>query len=328
MKKDLISIIIPFYNSELFILKCVDSAIGQDYDNLEIILVDDGSPDNCGKICDNYAAVDRRVKAIHQKNRGTSAAYNAGLKKASGAYVTFIDGDDWVEQSYCGLLYENAEKFSAEISCCGHFAFRGNEAKPAIIEKTEVYSNLEAIERVPAPPWGKLYKKALFDGLEYPVNRQPGDLFLTYKVLYRAKKVAETSAMLYNYYKRPDSVMGLKPRVEHLAVLDAYEEKIAFLQERGHAAIAARIKKLLVATIAGFKVFFEKNRKHYGKDALDLIKGKMRVAARQCAADAELSLLQKTEVFMYEHFTGFSVLLASLKRGLNDRINGVRVGKN
>lgn len=314
MDKELISVIIPFYKSELYIRKCVGSVTGQIYKNLEIILVDDGSPDGCGKICDEYAAADARVKVIHKKNKGTSSAYNAGLDRASGEYVIFVDGDDWVEPGYCSGLFENLVKYGADISCCAFFEYRGQKNNPLLPGKTVLYSNLEAVEFLPAPPWGKLYKRALFEGLRYPEDRQPGDLFLTYKVLYRAAKVSMTSAALYNYYRRPDSVMGLALKPEMLHVLDAFEERAAFLDEHGHAALSARIRKLLAATAAYYSHVFSGRSEEVYRNAAKTAGEKLQKTVSQCMRDENLTVFQKAAVFLYGSFPGLALGLAGLKR--------------
>lgn len=142
---DKISVIVPVYNVENYLRRCVDSIINQTYKNLEIILVDDGSPDNCPVICDEYAQKDSRIKVIHKENGGLSSARNCGMDMATGEYIGFVDGDDWIESDMYKFLIENAEKYNSEISICGSYfnyqdgtqEYRGDNKKKLIIDKTE-----------------------------------------------------------------------------------------------------------------------------------------------------------------------------------------------
>lgn len=115
---NLISVIVPVYKVEKYIKKCIESIINQTYENLEIILVDDGSPDNCGKICDEYAKKDKRIKVIHKENGGVSSARNLGLEKSNGQYITFIDSDDWIEEEYCEILLTTLKEQNADCAIC------------------------------------------------------------------------------------------------------------------------------------------------------------------------------------------------------------------
>lgn len=136
-----ISIIVPVYKVEPYLRKCLDSIVGQTYQNLQIILVDDGSPDNCGKICDEYAARDRRIEVIHQANGGVSAARNAGLKLADGDYIGWVDSDDWIESGMYEYLLENALKYGADIAVCSRF----ERYKDKVIRRG--WSNIEVLNR-------------------------------------------------------------------------------------------------------------------------------------------------------------------------------------
>jgi glycosyltransferase involved in cell wall biosynthesis len=131
-----ISVIIPVYNVEKYLVKCIDSVLSQTFTDFECILIDDGSPDNCGKICDEYAKKDRRTKVIHQENSGVSSARNAGLDIAQGEWITFIDSDDWVDENYLELMYNNAVNNNIDLSICGMCSI-GENGK--LIEKSKQF---------------------------------------------------------------------------------------------------------------------------------------------------------------------------------------------
>lgn len=204
---ELISVILPIYNVEKYLEKCVDSLINQTYKNIEIILVDDGSPDNCGKICDDFAKKDKRIKVIHKQNGGISSARNAGMKIAKGKYFSFIDSDDLVSLDFYESLFNLIIKYDADISVCDYlkiysYDFEVPEIKEEILEYTnETFAPLFNLKNHPYPvtAWNKLYKKELFDGIEYTEDKVHEDEGTTYKVCDRAKKIVYTNRQLYYY---------------------------------------------------------------------------------------------------------------------------------
>lgn len=217
MQNQVVSIIIPIYQVEKYIYRCIDSVIKQTYKNLEIILVDDGSPDKCGLICDEYKKKDKRIKVIHKKNGGLSEARNEGLKIVSGEYVGFIDSDDWVEENYIDELYKLLKTYNSDISVCNFYKisdnvnFMNNKGN----FKIEEFTNIQALEEYfgnnyvkIVVTWGKLYRKNLFESIEFPVGKIHEDEFITHKLLYRANKIVMTTKCLYFYWQRPDSIMG------------------------------------------------------------------------------------------------------------------------
>ena len=206
---ELISVIIPVYKVEEYLRESIDSIIAQTYTNLEIILVDDGSPDNCGKICDEYAAKDSRIKVIHQQNRGVSAARNAGLNNATGDYIGFADSDDYPESNMFEELYDSLKANSSDIAVCGvkkfelesRSFFYGNNC----VDKTEFLQALLK-EDITSFLWNKLFKKELFDGIVFP----EGEVFEDIKVLHligeKVSRVSFTDKTFYNYRIRRNSI--------------------------------------------------------------------------------------------------------------------------
>ena len=253
---ELITIIVPVYKVEDYLERCVDSILCQVYAELEIILVDDGSPDRCGEICEAYAKRDPRVKVIHKKNGGLSDARNAGIEQANGRYITFLDSDDWVHEEYVSHLYDLLKKTDADISVCGYLTL-GSEQIPdePAAETVHEFTGEEALDRLVAfgdlhaqmiVAWGKLYKTALFDGILFPYGRIHEDEFTTYKLLYRARKVAVTTRKLLYYWQREDSIMGSGFKVKNkLDFLDSQIERGAFFNEHGLNDLRDRTYKAL-----------------------------------------------------------------------------------
>ncbi|WP_051145378.1 glycosyltransferase [Butyrivibrio fibrisolvens] len=238
-----ISVIVPVYNVEKYVIKCVDSIINQTYKNLEIILVDDGSTDTSGEICDEYQKKDDRIKVFHTENRGLSCARNYGIKQATGEYIAFLDSDDYVYGSYIEDLYGLCKECGADIAQCDFIFVLEDSAmlKEQIYNKVEIITGKEAVIRCCKQPnavkynvaWNKLYKKKLFDDLQYPEGRIHEDEFTSYKLFFKADKVAVTSKYLHCYVQRKDSITDKKFDLKKLDRIDAYEERLAFLKNNG-----------------------------------------------------------------------------------------------
>lgn len=217
MEKELISIIVPVYNVEKYLNKCVESILAQTYDNLEIILVDDGSPDNCGNICDKYAKKDSRIVVLHKTNGGLSDARNKGINIAKGKYIGFVDSDDYIEKDMFEILYNLCKENNADISM---ISYKEIENEIIINENSKYtnkifeYNNIEAIkellkdEIVKNYAWNKLYKKELFDKIEYPINMAYEDVGTTYKLFEKAKKIIWYDIPKYNYIRRSTSIVS------------------------------------------------------------------------------------------------------------------------
>lgn len=240
---ELVSIIVPIYKVEDFLHRCVDSILNQTYKNLEIILVNDGSPDRCGSICEEYARLDNRVKVIHKENGGLSDARNAGIEIAKGQYLSFIDSDDWIHEEYIEILFELLRKSNSEISICNFFMTSTENFQVDNLKiETYRYSNIEALEQMygnefyvqMVTAWGKLYKRELFEGISFPIGRIHEDEFTTYKLLYKANKIVLTTAKLLYYWQREDSIMGDRCNIKNkLDQIDALKERVEFFTQLG-----------------------------------------------------------------------------------------------
>ena len=210
-----ISVIVPVYKVEDLLCRCVDSILAQTFGNLEIILVDDGSPDNCGIICDEYADKDSRIRVIHKSNGGLSSARNAGLDIATGDYIAFVDSDDWIEPDTYEHLLGAAMRYDVKLVCAGRFdvdSATGEKTKGLCPPKEEVVSGREMCRRIflwenmDSASWDKLYHRSLFREIRFPLGKIVEDVPIMYLIALDAGSVAMCDKPVYNYYHRPGSI--------------------------------------------------------------------------------------------------------------------------
>ncbi len=255
---ELISVIVPVYQVEEFLARCVDSLLRQTYRNIEVILVDDGSPDRCGEICDQYARRDPRIRVIHKDNGGLSDARNAGIGSAKGDFISFVDSDDWVHDEYIERLYRLLKSRDADIAICDFIRTSAENINTDLSEEVIYeYSNIDALQQYidkfhvqMVVAWGKLYKKRLFDDVSFPIGRIHEDEFTTHKVLFKARKIVFTTLKLLCYRQREDSIMGAKFKLKNrLDALDALLERSAFFESIGLAELS------VISNRRGFFIF-------------------------------------------------------------------------
>ncbi len=212
MGSPLVSVIIPIYNVESCLQRCLDSVVSQSYHNMEIILVDDGSTDQCGKIADAYAEKDLRIQVIHQKNQGLSMARNVAIDIAKGKFMTFIDSDDFVHDEFVSRLIETQEAFQADIVICEYQYFSEiqdigviEDNQIELLDKKECIHDLLS-DRMRSYAWAKLYRTGLFQKIRYPKGRLFEDIATTYLVFDKASKIVMRHQKLYYYYFRPGAI--------------------------------------------------------------------------------------------------------------------------
>ena len=236
-----ISVIVPVYNVEKYLSRCVDSILNQTYQDFEILLVDDGSPDNCGKICDEYAEKDSRIFVIHQKNGGLSAARNTGIdwfyEQGKSNYITFVDSDDWLHPEYLRALMNGISENNMKISVCNYkrvtaetphescdnFNFELTSPEDFLVNHSWQYNYA----------WGKLYHKSVFDDIRYPVGKNFEDAFTTYKVLHKCEEIAYTELRLYYYLRNEQGISRSPWKPSELVIFDAMQEQLNFYKEKG-----------------------------------------------------------------------------------------------
>jgi len=229
--KDKISVIIPVYNVAAYLPACLDSVLSQDHRNLEVILIDDGSTDDSGTICDRYASDDHRITVIHQKNAGAAAAKNAGLRIATGEYLSFVDSDDYLEPNVYGYMLSALRESGADAA---HFNFR--EVWPGRSEdcmsnrgSTQVSSReyLVRFTKDWSCPllWNKLYKRSLFDGVFFEEGHKIDDEYFTYQGFLRECRILCDERIVYNYRKRRSSVMS-RPEAANQRLMDCLDSTV------------------------------------------------------------------------------------------------------
>ena len=264
MGEPLISVIVPVYRTELYLRRCINSILAQDHPNLELILVDDGSPDDCPKICDAFAESDPRVRVLHQENKGLSASRNAGLDIVRGDYIAFADSDDWVEPDYLSYLLHLAEAGDALIAACNHYVTVNGkdvvkfpvEHKIMRLSKKEAYDDILYHQPPDVSAWGKLYERSIFDKVRYPEGHIFEDTWIIADLLDTADTLAYGAEPKYHYVYRNDAlskspsnkrIWDFMDAVDHLTdvILQSYPELLqGCIRRRVHAALS--IRRLLV----------------------------------------------------------------------------------
>lgn len=249
MSEPLISVIVPVYNVEKYIAACVDSILAQTYTNLEILLVDDGSTDSSGALCDEYARRDVRVRVIHQENGGLSDARNTGMQSAQGTYFAFVDSDDFIAGDYIAYLYGMIEKHHAQIAVCGYQkVYPGDENscygtqtdKHNSVNSEKVYRTEEGLRQLLyqrgmiTSAWGRLFDASLFiqaDAIQFPVGKLHEDVAVMYKLFGAADTIVCGDEAKYYYLQRADSIVNQqfdRRRMDYIAFTG---ECIQFMEE-------------------------------------------------------------------------------------------------
>ena len=243
-KEPLVSIVMPVYKVEEFLRRAVDSVLCQSYENWELILVDDGSPDGSGAICDAYAKKDERIRVIHQENQGQSVARNTAMALCRGEYLYFIDSDDYIAADTLRILLGHALSKDADIvmhGCC-HVKARGteNEADWQYCEDAAEIQDGILIDRLPNFPWGKFYRKSLWGGVAFPTGIVMEDMYIIPVIFFKAKKIVLITDPLYYYCENMGSTMNA-------VSVDAYVRVRygKFLAWRAHAEIAEKYRTSL-----------------------------------------------------------------------------------
>lgn len=240
-----ISVIVPVYKVEPYLRRCIDSILSQTFTDFELILVDDGSPDNCPVICDEYAKRDSRIIVIHQKNGGVSSARNTGIDwffaNSDSQWISFIDSDDWVCDKYLEYLLHAAQSNKTRISMCWPYKTTGNtpqgdppyNVKLLPPEEAYVYERKE----VYAYPWGRLYDKECFRSIRFPEGRLFEDSFVIHEVVFACPCIAVLENSLYYYFYNPDSIVNSKWSLQKLDAYRAMEKQIKYFSEHGYNQI-------------------------------------------------------------------------------------------
>lgn len=283
--KETISVIVPVYNVEAYLPRCVDSILGQTYRELEIILVDDGSTDRSGLICDAYAEKDGRVRVIHKKNGGLSDARNAGMQIATGGFLAFVDSDDLIAPDMYRRMLEILQTENSDIVQCGVIKFSAEdelcrqEEKPVPVK---TYSAQEALLELTLDRafhqtvWNKLYRRETAGTIPFEKGKLNEDEFWSFQVFGRAEKISCTDEPFYFYYQRPGSIMQSGYSLRRLDALEAKENRQRYFEKNFPALCATAGENLLFSCIYAYQMcqnFMDtKDRKIAKKKICDIIK--------------------------------------------------------
>lgn len=234
--QELISVIIPVYKVQEYLDECVASVLSQTYTNLEIILVDDGSPDDCPRMCDHWAGCDSRIRVIHKENGGLSDARNVGLDIACGEYIAFVDSDDYIkpemlEKLYSALVTTQADIAACGIQNCGDGVYATWGCENVIGTPEQIYELLYRDTAYPVSAWNKLYRRSCWQALRFPVGKICEDAFTTYQLIHYAKRVVMIPHALYCYRIRPDSIMTSSFSVKKMDEEEAWRCNYQFMEK-------------------------------------------------------------------------------------------------
>ena len=297
----ILSIVVPIYKVEEYLDDCINSILEQTFKEFELILVDDGSPDKCGQICDKYADKDRRIKVIHKKNGGLSSARNAGINVAKAKYIGFVDSDDIIDKNMYMNLIKLASMNDADIVCCDILKFYNYKEileKENTMENIKIFNNIEAIRNLyndlyldTVVAWNKIYKRSLFKDIRFPVGKLHEDEFTTYKLIYESKKIIYTNQKLYYYRQTPNSIMNSKFNVKRLDILEAFEERQKFVKQVGNKELYSDTLKAYFRLLMGMYIKCKEN--DLENEILNEIKEKSKKIYGECIKCINISLKTK-----------------------------------
>lgn len=311
----MVSIVIPVYNVSKYLPDCMKSILAQKVNSMEIILVDDGSTDNSGDLCDQYAEKYSYIKAIHQKNAGLSAARNTGIEVAEGDFITFVDSDDMLAPNFICTALELAEKYRADFIVFSNVRCEAEaqwEQKLLIADEPKVSIYNERIQKmqkfligaeIGTMAWAKVYRRELFDTIRYPLGKYHEDVFTTYKVVDKAKCIVATSQVGYIYRKAPNSITTSGFSEKRLDSVQGKKEQLAFilthyssLQEEAETGVIYACNQcLMLMAKAGYKNKtvmdeFQQLYRKYGKAYLNApVSKKGKILVRVAMLDIKLA---------------------------------------
>ncbi len=272
----LVSVIVPVYKVEEYLSRCIESIINQTYKNLEIILVDDGSPDNCPQICDEYAKKDNRIKVIHKENGGLSDARNAGMKIATGEYTAFIDSDDYIDLSMFEHMVQVSIVEKADIVECNVYSVYDNCIEKYNTDTYAIYNQnnliMEAYIKyyhIKTVVWNKLYKTELIKNISFEFGKYNEDEFFTYRVLANANVLVHIDNYYYYYYQRVGSIMGSEYSIKALDSLEGSMQRAVFIKNNYPELYFYQLKTITFLCIDQYqRLLLNKNTDGYkfGKD--------------------------------------------------------------
>ena len=294
-----IAIIIPVYNAEKYIRKCIKSFQNQTLQDFKLILVDDGSDDSCTQKCDEWKAKDARIKVRHKINGGLSDARNAGLEIAAGEYIAFVDSDDFVHECYIEELLKIIEEQDCDIAICGFQKFmdgrpiENKELKHMVrcLQPVECYRSTDAFYDV---AWNKLYKRSVIGDIRYPYRKLHEDIYTTYKIIFSAEGIGITEDELYYYRQRGDSIIGNQIGAPGIDIEEALWERINFFKERD-SAVYANALETYVSNV--YKILNNTTKKLQSGDT-KIIHQRLKKIAKDVYKQKPLGMVDKLKIYI------------------------------
>ena len=309
---DKISIIVPIYNVEKYLEQCIESIINQDYKNLEIILVDDGSPDRCANIIDEYAKKDNRIKAFHKENGGLSDARNYGLDRATGEYICFVDSDDFVEKDFISSMYNNIKKYNVDIAACNSYDYYNkNKIKVSnymnvekLYNKDEANKYLYIIGYYNVGVWNKMYIRRLWNKLRFPVGKKSEDIYVMYEIINNSNGLYYSAVPKYYYRQREGSITNSNNI--NYDVIQASKKALQFYKENDIEEVMPYAMQYLVFAYIGIynAILCRKKDKKKMKE----IRREVLALKKEIIYD-EISKSRKIQLFLFLHLIGIYNIL-------------------
>ncbi|MRH42701.1 glycosyltransferase [Aquibacillus halophilus] len=325
--KPKISIIVPVYNIEQYLRKCLDSILAQTFTDFEVIIVNDGSTDSSGDICDEYAELDNRVRVIHTYNGGLSSARNVGLKLSRGDFVGFIDGDDWVFKDMYQTLYELCNQTNSDISICT--MYREIEGEIVYVDRDNYIKEMDNVEAMRQlfkgnlyrfAVWNKLYTKKCFEHVQFPEGRIHEDLFTTYKVFAKADKVVFTNYAGYIYVKRDSSILTTNYNEKRLDAFLGWNEIISFMN-KNYSQLAEYYLSCFAYWVVD-NVYYITSQVQKSKDRkkfLSTIQNHVENHYKHIIKSANLDIKYKTHIGLLKYDINLLLLSINFNKILNKR---------
>lgn len=316
-----ISVICPVYNVKPYLEQCINSILLQSFRNFELLLIDDGSTDESGIICDTFENKDKRIRVIHQENQGVSAARNVGLDHAKGTYIAFIDSDDIVNPRYLEQLYYSLINNNVDISICDYFHFTSEDdinTRDVNGESIRIYSGREACKKMYISDndalsmvtlWGKLIPKNMFDNTRFPVGRIHEDQFVLYKILYKCKKCIEIKEQLYGYRYNPTGIINSTFSNSRYDDILAMDQAIDFYKKKNDKELVQAASRLRESLIAKYSIMARKAKKY--KNVPEQYKMSLNNAIKKIQ---EIHGTDYYEMFMYRYYPNIVKLQAYLRK--------------
>lgn len=314
-KKTVISVIVPVYNVENYLKKCINSIINQTFKNLEIILVDDGSSDRSGDICDEYCKLDKRIKVIHKKNGGLSSARNIGIDNATGTYISFIDSDDWIEEN----LYEHCISLFREKVDIINFGIQRNYSDGSFSDKKsdeyKLLNNKEAVislntfRNVDVSSCNKIYRRSLFNKIRFPEGKLCEDCYIMYKIFLKANRIVITPFIGYHYFKRIGSITQNKN--VNMDFIYAHYEQMIYLDKNYPDLAVIGESSYAFSNLTVYNTIIAKNIKN--KKMIKEIRKNSRKYSRKVYFNPYLNTNKKIQFFVYDYFIYIYKFIYTLK---------------